>query len=94
MAKTEQAVSLRPNHTLTLDKVTFGITGVIAIAFVLCGFVGRDSLAATSATDLNWVMQYTGWLFMVLASLFVVFVLWLALSKFGNIPLGKNGEKP
>lgn len=93
-AKTEQAVSLRRNHSLTLDKVTFGITGVIAIAFVVWGFVGRDSLAATSTTALGWVMEYTGWLFMVLASLFVIFVLWLALGKFGNIPLGKDGEKP
>lgn len=93
-ARTEQAVSLRRNHSLTLDKVTFGITGAIAIAFVVWGFVGRDSLSATSTTALNWVMEYTGWLFMVLASLFVVFVLWLALGKFGNIPLGKDGEKP
>ena len=93
-AKTEQAVSLRRNHSLTLDKVTFGITGAIAVAFVIWGFVGRDSLASSSTVALNWVMEYTGWLFMVLASLFVVFVLWLALGKFGNIPLGKDGEKP
>ncbi|AFR27381.1 betaine/carnitine/choline transporter (BCCT) family protein [Arthrobacter sp. Rue61a] len=93
-AKTEQAVSARRNRKLTLDKVTFGITGAIAVAFVVWGFVGRDSLSATSKGALNWVMEYTGWLFMVLASLFVVFVLWLALGKFGNIPLGKDGEKP
>jgi choline/carnitine/betaine transport len=93
-AKTEQAVADRRNHKLTLDKVTFGITGVIAIAFVIWGFVGRDSLSETSTGALNWVMEYTGWLFMLLASLFVVFVLWLALGKFGNIPLGKDGEKP
>ena len=93
-AKTQQAVSARRNVKLTLDKVTFGITGVIAIAFVIWGFVGRDSLAASSTGALNWVMEYTGWLFMVLASLFVVFILWLALGKFGNIPLGKDGEKP
>ncbi|SDP83261.1 BCCT, betaine/carnitine/choline family transporter [Arthrobacter sp. ok909] len=93
-AKTEQAVADRRNHKLSLDKVTFGITGVIAIAFVIWGFVGRDSLSATSTGALNWVMEYTGWLFMLLASLFVVFVLWLALGKFGNIPLGKDGEKP
>ena len=61
---------------------------------MIWGFVGRDSLSATSTGALNWVMEYTGWLFMVLASLFVVFVLWLALGKFGNIPLGKDGEKP
>lgn len=93
-ARTEQAVADRRNHKLALDKITFGITGVIAIAFVVWGFVGRDSLAGTSTGALNWVMEYTGWLFMLLASLFVVFVLWLALGKFGNIPLGKDGEKP
>ncbi|MDP9936347.1 BCCT family transporter [Paenarthrobacter nicotinovorans] len=93
-AKTEQAVTARRNQKLTLDKVTFGITGAIAVAFVVWGFVGRDSLSETSKGALNWVMEYTGWLFMVLASLFVVFVLWLALGKFGNIPLGKDGEKP
>ncbi|WP_256869826.1 BCCT family transporter [Paenarthrobacter ureafaciens] len=93
-AKTEQAVSARRNRKLTLDKVTFGITGAIAVAFVAWGFVGRDSLSETSKGALNWVMEYTGWLFMVLASLFVIFVLWLALGKFGNIPLGKDGEKP
>ncbi|MCE3294267.1 MAG: choline transporter [Arthrobacter sp.] len=93
-AKTEQAVADRRNHKLILDKVTFVITGVIAIAFVIWGFVGRDSLSDTSTGALNWVMEYTGWLFMLLASLFVIFVLWLALGKFGNIPLGKDGEKP
>ncbi|MFJ5699550.1 BCCT family transporter [Arthrobacter sp. NPDC093139] len=93
-AKTEQAVTERRNTKLTLDKVTFGITGAIAVAFVVWGFSGRDSLSDTSKGALNWVMEYTGWLFMVLASLFVIFVLWLALGKFGNIPLGKDGEKP
>ena len=39
-ATTEQAVSERRNHKLGLDKVTFGITGVIALAFVVWGFVG------------------------------------------------------
>jgi choline/carnitine/betaine transport len=93
-SKTERAVTERRNRTLVLDKWTFGITGVIALAFVAWGFLGRDSLATVSTDVLGWVMEYTGWLFMVLASLFVVFVLWLALGKFGNIPLGKDGEKP
>jgi choline/carnitine/betaine transport len=92
--KAEQAVAKRRNRKLTLDKATFGITGVLALAFVAWGFLGRDSLSATSTSALNWVMEYTGWLFMVLASLFVVFVLWLALGKWGNIPLGKDGERP
>lgn len=90
----EQAAALGRRRSLPLDKTTFGITGVLALAFVIWGFAGRDSLATTSQNALDWVMQYTGWLFMGLASLFVIFVLWLALGKFGTIPLGKDGEKP
>ena len=92
--RAEQAVAQRRNRKLTLDKTIFGITGALALGFVAWGFLGRDSLSTTSTLALNWVMEYTGWLFMVLASLFVVFVLWLALGKWGNIPLGKDGEKP
>ena len=39
-------------------------------------------------------MDNTGWLFALTASGFVVFVLWLALGKFGNIPLGCDDEEP
>ena len=34
------------------------------------------------------------WLFVLLASSFVVFVIWLAASKYGRIPLGRDGEEP
>lgn len=77
-----------------LDKVTFGVAGLLTVAFVIWGFAGRENLSATSQVVLDWVMENTGWLFVALASLFVVYVLWLALSRFGNIPLGKDGEKP
>ncbi|MGF9660741.1 BCCT family transporter [Arthrobacter crystallopoietes] len=77
-----------------LDKTVFVVAGAAALAFVIWGFAGRDNLAATSTAVLNWVMANTGWLFILLASLFVVYVLWLAVSRFGNIPLGKDGEKP
>ena len=39
-------------------------------------------------------MTNTGWVFVLTASMFVVFVLWLAASKYGNIPLGADDEKP
>ncbi|HSL38425.1 MAG TPA: BCCT family transporter [Arthrobacter sp.] len=90
----EHAARSRTRSTLGLDKTIFGITGVLAIAFIVWGFIGTKSLSTTSQTALDWVMTNTGWLFMVLASLFVVYVLWLALGRFGDIPLGKDGEKP
>ncbi|HEU5486684.1 MAG TPA: BCCT family transporter [Microlunatus sp.] len=77
-----------------IDKVVLGVVGTIAIAFVVWGFLGTESLSAASTSALNWVLNATGWAFVLTASLFVVFVLWLAASRFGNIPLGKDGERP
>ncbi|MDO5744719.1 MAG: BCCT family transporter, partial [Micrococcaceae bacterium] len=77
-----------------LDKLTFGIAGAFAIAFVAWGLTNTASLSSASSAALSWVTENTGWFFVSLASFFVIFVLWLALGRFGNIPLGHDGEKP
>ncbi len=77
-----------------LDKVVFGVTAVIAVAFLVWGFVSTASLASVSDRSLAWTMANTGWLFVLTASGFVVFVLWLAMSRYGNITLGRDGEEP
>ena len=77
-----------------LDKVIFGVTGALVVAFVVWGFVGTENLSTVSTAALGWVLENTGWIFVLLSSLFVAYVLWLALGRFGNIPLGKDGERP
>lgn len=77
-----------------VDWVVFGVTAVIAIGFLVWGFVSTASLASASGNALTWVMDNTGWLFTLTASAFVVFVLWLALGRYGNIPLGRDDEEP
>lgn len=77
-----------------LDLVVFGVTAAIAVGFLVWGFLDTASLAAASGNALGWVMSNTGWLFTLMASAFVLFVLWIALGKFGNIPLGRDDEEP
>ncbi|BBX35504.1 glycine betaine transporter OpuD [Mycolicibacterium mageritense DSM 44476 = CIP 104973] len=77
-----------------LDWVVFGVTALIAFGFLVWGFVSTDSLASASTSALAWVMDKTGWLFVLTASGFVVFVVWLAMSRYGNIPLGRDDEEP
>lgn len=61
-----------------LDKVVFGVTAVLAVAFLAWGFLDTDSLSSASGTALGWTVETTGWLFVLLASGFVLFVIWLA----------------
>ncbi|MFC7494120.1 MULTISPECIES: BCCT family transporter [unclassified Nocardioides] len=77
-----------------VDWIVFGVTAVIAVAFLAWGFISTSSLGDASGKALSWVMDDMGWLFVTTASAFVVFVIWLAASRFGNIPLGRDDEEP
>ncbi len=77
-----------------LDRVVFGVAAAVALAFVLWGAVATESLGTASAAGLGWVVANTGWLFALAASGFVIFIVWIAASRFGRIPLGDDGEDP
>ena len=77
-----------------LDKVVFGVTALLALGFLVWGFVDTASLGAVSDSALDWTVTSMGWLFVLTASAFVVFVIWLAMGRFGDIPLGNDDEEP
>ncbi|GAA1935682.1 BCCT family transporter [Brevibacterium antiquum] len=77
-----------------VDKVVFFTAGVLAVAFVIWGFFSPESLGAVAGTLLTGVMDNFGWLFVIAATIFTIFVIIVALSKFGRIPLGRDDEKP
>ncbi|MEU8294251.1 BCCT family transporter [Streptomyces pseudogriseolus] len=76
------------------DWVVFGVTAVLTLAFVVWGAVWTDSLEDVSADLLGGLMHNGGWGFILAASGFVVFALWLAASRYGRITLGAEGEEP
>src|SRR5690606_4997093 len=43
---------------------------------------------------LDWLLANTGWGFILAATGFVIFGLYLAFSKYGKIPLGADDEEP
>ena len=85
---------LRKQDKLGIDWIVFGITAVLSVAFVLWGVISTSSLSSASESGLDWVVTNTGWLFALASTGFVFFVIWLAASKYGNIPLGADGEEP
>ncbi|WP_442802519.1 BCCT family transporter [Streptomyces sp. CB01635] len=76
------------------DRVVFGVTAALTVAFVIWGSVATDSLEDVSTRLLKGLIHNGGWAFMLAASGFVVFALWLAISRYGKITLGDEGETP
>jgi choline/carnitine/betaine transport len=76
------------------DRVVFGVTAILTLAFVVWGAVATDALESVSSKMLSGLIHNGGWAFVLAASGFVVFALWLAISRYGKIPLGQEGEGP
>ncbi|MEU0373236.1 BCCT family transporter [Streptomyces sp. NPDC006283] len=76
------------------DRVVFGVTAALTLAFVIWGSFFTDTLESVSDTMLNGLMHNGGWAFVLAASGFVVFALWLAISRYGRIELGQEHEEP
>ncbi|MGY1634124.1 BCCT family transporter [Geodermatophilus sp. SYSU D01186] len=77
-----------------VDRVLFAIAAAMALGFVVWGFATPTGLGTVSGSVLGWVTGNLGWLFVLLASAFVIYVIWLAAGKYGRIPLGRDDERP
>jgi choline-glycine betaine transporter len=76
------------------DRIVFGSSALVVLGFVGWGVIATDSLSGASTSTLNWLITNLGWAFLLAASGFVVFALWLAFSRYGKIPLGQDNERP
>ncbi len=74
------------------DKVVFGVAAVLVLALLVWGLVSTETLSAVATSVLSGVIAAGGWAFVLAASAFVVFAIWLAVSKYGRIPLGRDNE--
>src|SRR5918995_3423183 len=77
-----------------VDRVVFSVAAVLVLAFIVWGVFGTDSLSAVATAVLGGIMTGGGWAFVLAATGFVVFALWLAVSRYGRITLGNDDEAP
>jgi choline/carnitine/betaine transport len=81
-------------HRPVTDRLVFGVSAALTLCFVLWGTLATGSLESTASRALGGLMDNAGWAFMLAATGFVVFALWLAMSRYGRITLGQEGEEP
>lgn len=77
-----------------VDRVIFGVAAVLVLAFIVWGIASVDTLSAVAGAVLDGVITGGGWAFVLAASGFVIFALWVAFSRYGKIPLGRDDERP
>src|ERR687898_434373 len=79
---------------LGIDRPVFAVAAGISVAFVLGGVLFQDELATVVADILSWVLANLGWLFVLSTAGFLVLVVFLAVTPYGRIRLGRDDDRP
>jgi glycine betaine transporter len=74
--------------------VVFWVSAAVALAFILWGVIAPGSFGAVTQAVFDWVVSNLGWFYLLAGNFFLIFVVILALSRYGKFRLGKEGERP
>ncbi|QGU04055.1 Glycine betaine transporter BetP [Corynebacterium comes] len=66
----------------------------VVLATVGWGLFGPESFAGFASAALSFVVENLGWAFVIFGTVFVVFMIVVAVTKFGSIRLGGDDEAP
>src|ERR671917_671959 len=85
---------MRGSADSTIDRGVFGIAFVISAVFVLWGVFFTENLSVVASTILGFLIADLGWVFVLSTFAFLVFVVFLAFSRYGRIRLGGDDDRP
>lgn len=74
--------------------MTFLISLIIVICFVLFGAISPELFAKSASKVLSLTTTNFGWFYLIVAFAFLIFCIYLAFSKYGQIPLGQDDDDP
>ncbi len=79
-----------------LKKLTsvFIISVILAFAFILWGVISPTNLTVITANIQQFITDQFGWFYLLAASGFLIFALYLIVSPYGKIKLGKDDDDP
>ncbi len=72
----------------------FWVSALVITLVVVWGAAAPAGFAKIAGSVFNFTTNAFGWLYLITVMFFVVFCLYLALSKYGKVRLGKEDERP
>ncbi len=78
----------------SLNKVVFYFSATLILLFSLVTILFNEQANLVITNILNWVSRTFSWYYLLAATLYLVFVLFIACSRYGTIKLGPKHSKP
>ncbi|SDE81477.1 choline/carnitine/betaine transport [Bhargavaea beijingensis] len=72
----------------------FLVSAIFILALVLVGAVAPNAFASVASVVYDFTIDKFSWFYLLAVFIFIIFLLGVALSKYGSIRLGADDEKP
>ncbi|WP_017571430.1 BCCT family transporter [Nocardiopsis halotolerans] len=79
---------------LKTNPAIFFVSAGLTIFFVVSAIVFTDVVDAVFGTTSDWILTNLGWLYILGVTTFLVFLIWIAFSRFGRVRLGPPESRP
>lgn len=77
-----------------IDKPVFWVSAILSLAIVAWGAISPSSAGNAFAAIVKLLTTNLGWLYILVVTFFLLFSIFIAFSKYGNIKLGKDDDVP
>ncbi|GAB3716441.1 BCCT family transporter [Nocardiopsis oceani] len=66
----------------------------MTVVFVVCAIAFTETMDRVFGTASEWILSNLGWVYILGVTSFLIFLIWICLSRFGHIRLGPPESKP
>ncbi len=79
---------------LRTDPAVFFTSTVLMVLFVVATIAFTAQIDLLFGTLSNWITDKLGWFYILGVTTFLIFLIWIAASRYGNVRLGDKGDLP
>ncbi len=77
-----------------INPIVFYGSSAAILAIALWAIISPEGASSTIGVLVGWISEWFGWFYILIATIFLAFVIFLALSRYGKIKLGPEHSKP
>ncbi|GAA1819121.1 BCCT family transporter [Nesterenkonia flava] len=79
---------------LRTNPLLFFASSAIMLIFVVVTLIIPEEMGSFWGNTATFIFDYFGWFFILGVTIFLIFLVYIALSRFGRLKLGQDDEKP
>lgn len=77
-----------------VNQTVFAASAIISVLLILLTIVFPSASEALLGNSLRWVSDHFGWYYMLVVAAYGIFSLFVGISRYGDIKLGQDQDKP